>query len=472
MDLLQFLKDLKSNILDPLIKYLSNDSTAVSTILVIIAFLLFIIAAIASVVILYIFQSDYFDSLLIKNPLNVQTTKYNITDSCSLSNARYKYIMFLFIGCTIFVLLVASTIVAYQQMQTQPGIKDVYTVCLGITIVYSILLGIYLWVYFTTDHAMSFVQNQIRDYNKIVAQNMSSAVMSQLKMVPANSIDEMYIIQRALYTFVPSKDKKQQVSELISLFFTLNLYKHYLKMGTVNINLITDCLNNVFDKTQLLLFRASLSADLSISTWSPTDYLDSKYTFIEDYSELYIKMILEGKNDCKITKSQNILKVASNKCGSLTELISYKANTFRFDNTFTSFMNLASVTIATFVLPLLFIGYMVYQQVMSGQKIIPPPPSSSPIGGSQTDIKIEPPKPPQPVVIQPPKQAVVITPPVPKKNFVSWLMEKGKKLVKNDAPVPVEPKPDSNPSPMGGFASVLMDTVINLENNKNKNKKE
>jgi hypothetical protein len=102
--------------------------------------------------------------------------------------------------------------------------------------------------------------------------------------------------------------------------------------------------------------------DLSYTLWSPADYLDSKYTFIEDYSNVYINTIKNAMpSDISVSKNPTFLLKAGNACSLLTQDTNYKANMFNMYNAFSKFVILVACTLLVFMLPVGYGGYKLWR---------------------------------------------------------------------------------------------------------------
>ena len=140
-------------------------------------------------------------------------------------------------------------------------------------------------------------------------------------------------------------------------------------MGIDNIDTVTKCINSVFNITNLFRYKLRkqrwdnkiFGIDLSYTLWSPADYLDSNYTFIEDYSNVYINTLKNAMpSDINVKIDPTFLRKAGNACSLLTQDTNFKANSFNMYTAFSKFVIIVACTLLVFMLPVGYGGYKLW----------------------------------------------------------------------------------------------------------------
>lgn len=368
-------KDIKS-LVDIIAEHVKNPATVTPTYLLIVLVIMLFLAGIASLSYPIMFYMYYIDSKLKKNPLNHESPEYMIINACSLRGSHFKYILFPVISVASIIMM---GFILYQLMNSKQETSNaqimelMFVVPLAIILIFVLL--VYLYIFFSVRNTMSQVQRNIAMFNNSVATNIYPPVMKMLTTIPNNSVEALGTITKVLKSYKPSGSSAKTNEELARIFFTCNLYQHYLKMGIDNYENLADCMSNVFNTTNLMRYKMAkihkhawykswwymFRLETSISKiWCPADYLDRKYTFIEDFSDNYVSILKSPASKNKNLKKVNLVAVSS-LCSAMTQDASYYANRFSFQDAFYAFVVLVATTAVVFMLPFVYGGKKLYR---------------------------------------------------------------------------------------------------------------
>jgi hypothetical protein len=392
---------------------LNRDNTLFGILLVclLINIICLIIAAIFTILIIL----DTSNDKLKKNPLNKETLTFEIQDACNIlfMTSKYPY------GIIIWLMFVniILTIYALIRVFTNPNIKKeestdktllgnsrltLIVVVIVFAILNVIVFGICLYLFLYTKLKINTINNYIVDFNGYIIQNMykTQDILLPLQNMPSNSLQIMHNIEESIINYLESHDEayfkdennyKVITNDLGKLFFTFDLYQHYIQMGLNNPSLHS-ALKNIFnitniftytihnniqinisgpDSTNETLQEPSIFKDTDNSTWPATDNLIKKYTFIKDYSNQYIELVQNSisKNEKSEIRGNtiqgecllNAANIASNVCVNASQ----KANNFNLESTLNSFMFMSTFILISLALPFIIIWLILMTDIGS-----------------------------------------------------------------------------------------------------------
>jgi hypothetical protein len=362
--------------------------------------LIFIVCALMAIILLMLIMMNYSNAQLIKNPLNKDTIAYQMRDACNInltrvsSNYPYGVIMWLlFINLIIIIIAVGYTFTGKgsdgkERVENNKKLFGsniwfgalVLILFAGVSV---LMFGICYLFFSKTKKSINHANVNVAKFNSLVSSSMYSTdteILKILRSLPTSTIDITNKIDSVLQLYVSKLKKtspKQLEKDLSELFFTFNLYQHYIKMGiNQNNTAVSNALMSVFNSTNILKYtigksedakedseengeniKSSVFTDVDSSSWPAADYLISKYTFIKDYSNNYIQLIQNsdyytGKFQ-EIATPQLLLKAANNTSNNSISA-SQLANSFNLNASLNSFISMAVwiaiITILPFIL--------------------------------------------------------------------------------------------------------------------------
>lgn len=295
---------------------------------------------------------DKYKSELLKNPINRESFAYNVARSGSLFGSRYKYPLLWMIPMVglIFCLLGLKATTAKGEGQDKgaiPGsIMAVLFACSAQSFV--ALLANFIIIYLT-NRVLRVTTARIGAYNQYVLSRIivNANFLAQLQTVPQNSFAMTNTVRAALL----SLNKDASIEEIAKAIFTLNLFIHYQKMGQRNIHL-GDALNQTFRLSSLLTARS----------YSPSDFLFRRVTFIKDNSNLiHTTMMMltdaEGKKHFTPQAIANVNK-ALISVTDWTNQANFLANSFYPDDAVLRFDIMSPTVCAVSTLPVVIAIYV------------------------------------------------------------------------------------------------------------------
>jgi hypothetical protein len=319
------------------------------------------------------------NSNLIKDPLNNETVEYTLLNAYTLNGSKYKFMIIALIGILISGLLIFSLINVYKKSGSMP--MKFLSIVVGIVV--AIIL--YITSLYLTHSSTRVIQRRVSDFNSYLKTHVFPGIfpklyngpLSDLAVTPENNLDTTKIINNILisYTYVPNtiiksdgtKITESNEKQLGRVFFTLNMYQHYLSVCN-NIN-APSCISSVFHPVPIMQNYLNTSPAINflsglVSSWSPSDYLNNRYTFIEDNTDAYIAIIKEyqirkgqkgeGLADAS-TYTDTVLMDAASDSQSYCSEATYIANNFEYNSVITTFLNMATITALLFAGPFLYL---------------------------------------------------------------------------------------------------------------------
>ena len=370
--------------------------------------LIFIVCALMAVILLMLIMMNYSNAQLIKNPLNKDTIAYQMRDACNINltriSANYPYgviMWLLFINLLIIIFAVVRIFNNFSNddagNERVENNKKLFgsskTSAVIIVILFAgvsvLMFGICYLFFSKTKNTINNANQNVTKFNDLVSSSMyttNAEILKQLRAMPTNTIDITNNIENALTIyFKDTKGKKSEqfVTDLSQLFFTFNLYQHYIEMGVnQNNTAVSSALISVFNTTNIFKYaigkssdaktdaesngetsetKSSVFTDVDSSSWPAADYLISKYTFIKDYSNYYIQLIQNNDfytNDMKSTLTPQTLLQAANIASNSSVEASQLANSFNLNASLNSFISMAVWIAIITVLPFVVIWFI------------------------------------------------------------------------------------------------------------------
>lgn len=338
----------------------SSSTTAMFTLFAVIFVILSMILSLTYIIKLL---SDYSESKLIANPLNVDSTDYSISKSIQLFGSKYKYQLFIILPiitfiCSTVALLYPSVIYKWVGIQQPPAhtqglVMGIIIACLlQSTLAIIVNISTYSYAYKT----LHLVNDRIKYLNNFIHNKIykNASFLKEFKEIPSNSLLVMKTIQNALQNM----EKAPSVDAIANAFFTLNLYFHYHKIGYRNPN-ITDAMN-IFDihvlfKGSSLKDKINITNILARQEWSPADFLFRKATFVEDYSVAIKRIYLAIPGNTTSVKS---IDLAMQKVAVWLEELNNRANTLTPEDSWSRFLPMAITILIIQCFPILLFIYI------------------------------------------------------------------------------------------------------------------
>jgi len=315
--------NIMNSFVDSIVEILKNarddikKSTMSLRVCVLVAFLSVFVSAIMSIVKLVQISQDYTLSGYLKNPLNKDIVDYNIAESTSFSLhgffSKYSYLMFLMFPLISIVFCIISIVLIYRVKKAngdQPEMSMILNILLLVTVIQSIIIICVNYVkFFKTRKRMQPVLNGIRTFNRYIYNNIykDSAFLNSIQRSlsvtgqPGTSSDLVKdSLKVVMNHFDDSTTDSDKTDILTKAFFTLNMIKHFQKIGYTNPN-TPDALS-LFTPLKVL----------SLQFFTPSDYLFANGDVIEDHSisfaDTYTKLNCQNGNGT----SSSILNTAIN----------------------------------------------------------------------------------------------------------------------------------------------------------------
>lgn len=241
---------------------------------------------------------------LLKNPVNRDTVGYNAAESCSLNIFQtYPYVIFPILSILQWILLVIAAFIIYIGVIEKKFTIPFWILAITVMIQTLIMFSVCLYQFLSTRKSISALKSLKDQFNQLVWDNLyncDTEFNTSLTSMPATGLDISKYISVALSSIATKVSSTgsgcDPSSSWDKVFFTLNMYRHFLKLGLgTNSDDTKDALNNVFANYPDQNPRTSAPP----SAFSPTDYLPYSVERIQDYTTDYIIMLQECGIDSK-----------------------------------------------------------------------------------------------------------------------------------------------------------------------------
>jgi hypothetical protein len=376
---------------------------------------IFVVCALMAIVFLVLIMMHYSNNQLLKNPVNKDTIAFEIIGACNIFSVSSKYpysvIMWMMMA-NVLIVLIAIYLVFFGKTDLNKSItnslKTMFSLPVaGVVILFAgfslLVFGICFYFFMQTKSEINAANTKIEAFNNYLLNHMyftDNNVLAPLRNIPSSSIDIINNIEASLHAYLSKKSSDMDLSDYGKLFFTYNLYQHYCQMGLINGENLGSTLENTFNTLNILKYFISLNtnnntntntietfednkndiksgtnadvsgikssirvknmfSDVTFTDWNAATSLMSKYTFIKDYSNQYIKLIQNTEITDKGNKisSKRIFDAAnysSNVCVNASEM----ANSFNLDKGLNSFITMAVFIAIVTVLPFILIWFL------------------------------------------------------------------------------------------------------------------
>lgn len=295
-----------------------------------------------------------------QNPLNKDKLSYSAANACHFKDVlrkkiKYPYVMFpmLIVISIILIIFTLGYIASNNSWGSQSMV--IYILLFACTMQTLVWIGGYLLIFRSSKKVLDSLKSKIDIFNVLVDQNMYIAdaqFLATISTLPRNSVEISKIIAQALCVIKADTSTE----DIVKIFFTLNVYRHFLKLG-IGSDVTKDAVSSIFSKYSILFKRFGKSSN------NISDYLSYGTQIIKDYSSEYVSILSNFKEtDSKLpsidmNKLQNVKKAVP-IVQDLTSKANDLANDFFPDDALYSFYKMILAFVLISLLP--FVIWSIY----------------------------------------------------------------------------------------------------------------